>query len=96
MKYRAFHLRLDLDDPKHHKKCKDKNGDAYEIPEADFLDMKASGKLTSLGELYAGDFTGVAECTTPGESKDTDVEPLAIKCIVVYVGGTAYRICVDQ
>jgi len=95
MKYRAFHLRLDLDDPKRNKRCKDKNGDACEIPKAEFDDMKASGQLNSLGELYAGTFTGIDECRT-SESKDADVEPLAVKCIVVYVGGTAYRICVDQ
>jgi hypothetical protein len=96
MKFRAFHLRVDLDDPKRNKKCKDKNGDAEEIPKEHFDDMLASGKLASLGSLYTGDFISISSETTPGETKDKDIEPLAIRCIVVFVGGSAYRICLDQ
>jgi hypothetical protein len=87
---RAFSLDLNIDNPKDNI-CKHRNGQrAHELDPREFQEMLHSGQLTALGSLYGGTFTGVAE-EDAAYSGDSDV--LARKCVVVYVGGTAYRIC---
>jgi hypothetical protein len=87
---RHFSLAIDVNNPKD-KGCKDKNGDAaVELTPQEFNNMLDSGSLTALGHIYRGIFPSVAEGAAGYTS---ELEPLAQKCVVVYIGGTAYKIC---
>jgi hypothetical protein len=58
---------------------------------AEFNAMLSQGRLKSVGYVYQGDFA------TVDTQSGTDTENAAIldvRCIVVYVGGSAYKICV--
>jgi hypothetical protein len=54
----------------------------------------AKGQLTTVGYIYQGVFDLALAADTQCETDAGEAQPLtATKCIVVYVGGTAYRIC---
>ena len=76
---RTFTLELDVNNPKE-KKCKDKNGsDATKLTEpSEFKELLEKGEV--IGVLYSAPFTEQATASTQ-------------QCVVVYVGGTAYKIC---
>ena len=60
---------------------------------AEFNAMLSQGRLKSVGYVYQGDFATVDTQSQSG----TETEYAAIldvKCLVVYVGGSAYKICV--
>ena len=76
---RSFTLELDVNNPKV-KKCKDKDGkDANEITQGSELkDLFDKGEV--IGVLFSSPFTDPVTLATQ-------------KCVVVYIGGTAYKIC---
>jgi hypothetical protein len=87
---RRFSLELDVNNPRD-KDCKDKNGrPADTLTSQEFRDMLDSGSLKAFGQIYRGKFPSLAEDSAGYSS---ELEPLARKCLVIYVGGTAYKIC---
>jgi hypothetical protein len=84
---RFFSLDLDVNNPKD-KVCKDKNGDAPELSVQEYQDLLKKGDV--IGVLFRGSF---ATPTAEGSAANSTDEILAPKCVVVYIGGTAYKIC---
>jgi len=60
---------------------------------AEFNDMLAQGRLKSVGYVFQGEFATFAAVDSQSGTDAGDVEILTQKCIVVYVGGSAYKIC---
>jgi hypothetical protein len=94
-KDRYFSLDLDVNNPKTKecKKRKDSTGTerpADELRLEEFWKMLDNGELTTIGYMYRGSFPSV---TGESAAYTSELEPLAQKCIVVYIGGTAYKIC---
>jgi hypothetical protein len=63
------------------------------VDPAEFTDMLAKGLLTTVGYIYQGQFASSLAADTQSGTYAAAAAPLAVKCIVVYVGGTAYKIC---
>lgn len=81
---RKFSLELDHGNPNGAKTCQDRNGN-IKAPEP--VDIN---KCEIIGALYRGAFDSIT-----GESVPIDAEDSirTVKCVVVTIGGTAYKIC---
>jgi hypothetical protein len=92
---RYFSLEVDVNKPSDNV-CKKRKAGSPDVPadpldKQEFLRMLDNGSLTAVGFIFSGDLTPIAEKEAAGYT--AELEPLGQKCIVVYLGGTAYRIC---
>lgn len=90
-----FSLDFEKGRPKSPKECKKKKPDGTIVdaeefnPMQEFFDLLDNGDLTAIGSIYRGWVS-----TTTGEFLTGIPDPeFAQQCVVVYVGGTAYKIC---
>ena len=85
-----FSLYFDKSNPKDPKDCKQKDpGNTIDAPPFSsmqkFFDLLDGGALTTIGYIYRGQIDPNAEvASTTATSR---------QCIIMYVGGTAYKIC---
>lgn len=91
-----FSLFFDKGSPKASKDCKTKDSQGNDVnadeltPISKFFELLDNGALTSIGSIYRGvinSATGEFLATSP------DASITAGQCIIVYIGGTAYKIC---
>jgi len=83
-----FSLAFDKADPTD-KDCKKGDGNGADVADfVDFLNKQNEGKLTYLGGIYSGNVKSANEPNTALEST-----AVTSSCVIVYLGGTAYKIC---
>lgn len=88
----TFSLEIDGEDPSNHARPSSQNSTVLDVNPVKFANALATGKLKIIG-LLLGELPGSGldvECSEPAQAQ---LVPPAGNCIVVYVGGTAYKIC---
>ena len=85
-----FSMDMDPSDPSGRKEVRDKNGLVAELTAGALYNALNNGTLKAIGVTFTGKFNAAT-----GEVLSEPGDPaIAVKdCIIITVGGTAYKIC---